>query len=171
VLRAQAGDRGALEQLLRAAEALLRPFLAAMIPDDALRGDVLQDVLVILYRRLGALREPRAFAAWVRRIASREIFRALRRQRRHERLYDDLPDDLPTGDAEPDPPSEELLRRLGGLLERVSPASRAVLALHYGEGLTLDEIAAVLDVPAGTVKSRLAYGLATLRRLLAGTPR
>lgn len=49
----------------------------------------------------------------------------------------------------------------------MSPASRAVVALHYLDGLTLDEIAAVLDLPAGTVKSRLAYGLAALRRVLA----
>ncbi|HEU0076403.1 MAG TPA: sigma factor-like helix-turn-helix DNA-binding protein [Longimicrobiaceae bacterium] len=58
-------------------------------------------------------------------------------------------------------------------LERISPAGRAVVALHYLDGLTLDETAAVLELPAGTVKSRLAYGLATLRRVLAedGIPR
>jgi RNA polymerase sigma-70 factor (ECF subfamily) len=46
----------------------------------------------------------------------------------------------------------------------VSPASRAVLILHFEEELTLPEIAAVLEVPLGTIKSRLAYGLATLRK-------
>ena len=55
---------------------------------------------------------------------------------------------------------------LPALLERVSPASRAVLALHYADDLSLDETAAVLDLHLGTVKSRLAYGLTTLRRLL-----
>jgi RNA polymerase sigma-70 factor, ECF subfamily len=47
---------------------------------------------------------------------------------------------------------------------RVTPASRAVLALHFKEELTLVEVAAVLDLPLGTVKSRLAYGLSALRR-------
>jgi RNA polymerase sigma-70 factor (ECF subfamily) len=46
----------------------------------------------------------------------------------------------------------------------VSPASRAVLILHFDEGLTLPEIAAVLELPLGTVKSRLTYGLSTLRK-------
>ena len=46
----------------------------------------------------------------------------------------------------------------------MTPASRAVLALHFKEGMTLPEVAAVLDIPLGTVKSRLGYGLATLRR-------
>ena len=60
----------------------------------------------------------------------------------------------------------ELLERLPELLRHVSPASRAVLALHYLDGLTLDETAAVLDLPMGTVKSRLAYGLSLLRKQL-----
>jgi RNA polymerase sigma-70 factor (ECF subfamily) len=48
----------------------------------------------------------------------------------------------------------------------VSPASRAVLNLHFQHDLTLAEVAVVLDIPLGTVRSRLAYGLAVLRRLL-----
>jgi len=168
VMRAQEGDRQALERVLRHAYDLLRPFAASMIRDAAAREDVLQEVLVVLYRKLRALREPRAFGGWARRIAIREIFRALRRQRRSERLYDELPHDLPAPEGDPAPPGAELMQRLPELLERVSPASRAVLALHYVDGLSLDEAAAVLDLPAGTVKSRLAYGLATLRRVLAG---
>lgn len=169
VLRAQAGDRPALEALLAHAGALLRPYAAAMLRDDAAADDVLQDVLVLLYRKLPTLREPRAFAAWARRIATREIFRALRKHRFAERTHEDLPPDLPA-EADASPP-DGLLERLPALLERVSPASRAVLALHYLDGLTLDEAAAVLDVPIGTAKSRLAYGLATLRRALAAESR
>ena len=165
VLCAQAGDRAALEALLHHAAALLGPYLAAMVRDDDLRADVLQEVLVLVYRKLGALREPRAFPAWARRIATREIFRALRRHRHEERTLEELPPDLPADAADPLPP-DGLLERLPALLERVSPASRAVLALHYLDGLTLDEVGAVLDLPSGTVKSRLAYGLATLRRLV-----
>lgn len=166
VLRAQAGDRAALEALLAHAETLLRPFAALMLRDRDAVDDVLQDALLIVYRKLGTLREPRAFAAWARRIAGREIFRALRSRRAHEQLHDELSPDLPGGAELPEPP-DGLLERLPALLDRISPASRAVLALHYLDDLSLDEIAAVLDLPIGTVKSRLAYGLATLRRALA----
>jgi RNA polymerase sigma-70 factor (ECF subfamily) len=167
VLRAQAGDRAALEALLAHADALLRPYATLMLRDADAAEDVLQDVLLAVYRKLATLREPRAFAAWARRIASREIFRALRGRRAYDQLHDELLPDLPA-EADPPAPPDGLLQRLPELLERVSPASRAVLALHYTDDLSLDETAAVLDLPIGTVKSRLAYGLATLRRALAG---
>lgn len=165
VLRAQAGDRAAVEALLAHADGLLRPYAKLMLRDADAAEDVLQDVLLAIYRKLGTLREPRAFGAWARRIASREIFRALRGRRAHDQLHDELPPDLPAG-ADPPAPPDGLLQRLPELLQRVSPASRAVLALHYIDDLSLDETAAVLDLPMGTVKSRLAYGLATLRRVL-----
>jgi RNA polymerase sigma-70 factor (ECF subfamily) len=62
-------------------------------------------------------------------------------------------------------PSGELLRQL---LETgtISPASRAVLMLHFEEDLSLPEISAILGIPLGTVKSRLAYGLNSIRRHL-----
>jgi RNA polymerase sigma-70 factor (ECF subfamily) len=51
-------------------------------------------------------------------------------------------------------------------MDGISPASRAVLALHFQEEMSLPEVAALLEVPLGTVKSRLAYGLASLRKRL-----
>ena len=53
------------------------------------------------------------------------------------------------------------------IANRISPASSAVLALHFQEGMPLAEIATVLELPLGTVKSRLAAGLAKLRAGLA----
>ena len=60
-------------------------------------------------------------------------------------------------------PPAELLQHVEDS-DAISPASRAVLLLHFKEDLTLPEVAAVLDLPLGTVKSRLSYGLATLRK-------
>jgi RNA polymerase sigma-70 factor, ECF subfamily len=51
----------------------------------------------------------------------------------------------------------------------IPAASRAVLALHFREDLSLPEVAAILEIPLGTVKSRLAYGLAALRKQLNQT--
>ena len=50
------------------------------------------------------------------------------------------------------------------MIDHVSPASRAVLLLHYQQQLSLEETAAVLAIPLGTAKSRLAYGVATIRK-------
>ena len=61
-------------------------------------------------------------------------------------------------------PLEESDSEFLSMVDRVSPASRAVLLLHFQQHLSLEEAAAILDIPVGTAKSRLAYGLATLRR-------
>jgi len=63
-------------------------------------------------------------------------------------------------------PSDEGLRALLDSAA-LSPASRAVLILHFQEDMPLAEVAAVLEIPVGTVKSRLAYGLTALRRHFA----
>ena len=62
--------------------------------------------------------------------------------------------------------SPELVKRLPELVGSLSPASRAVIVLFYLHEMSLVEAAAVLDIPVGTVKSRLAYGLESLRRRL-----
>jgi RNA polymerase sigma-70 factor (ECF subfamily) len=100
-------------------------------------------------------------------IATRETFRNLKRERRWRYQLKD--------EAElnmiPAPPTREelapdLLGRLPQLVANLSPASRAVIVLYYLHEMSLDETAAVLKVPIGTVKSRLAYGLESLPRRL-----
>ena len=58
----------------------------------------------------------------------------------------------------------ETLAALPSQLEKLSPASRVVLRMHYLDGLTHEEISEALEIAIGTVKSRLSYGLAALRR-------
>ncbi len=66
---------------------------------------------------------------------------------------------------EPDEPFDaDLIAQLPSRLDELSPASQIVLRMHYLEGLTHVEIAEALEVAEGTVKSRLAYGLAALRK-------
>jgi len=60
--------------------------------------------------------------------------------------------------------------RLLDWIDALPPASRAVIVLHYLEDMSLGEVAAVLEILPGTVKSRLAYGLVRLRRRAAGSP-
>ena len=160
MLRAQCGDREALELLLRAIQPSLHRYLRGLVgPSDA--DDVLQQVLITVARKLTWLEDPDLIRAWAFRIASRAGFRHLKRERRW-RGDDTGLDEIPA--PEP-PPREELLGRLA-TMDGVSPASRAVLVLHFQEEMTLAAIAAVLEVPLGTIKSRLAYGLAGLRKQL-----
>src|SRR5580658_8373865 len=159
VLLAQAGDRAALEQLLRNSHAPLRRYITRLAGAD-LADDILQETSIQIFRELPFLREPAVFHAWALRIASRIAITHLKRAHRWQPL-----DDAPLGTFTPDlavPPDAAFL----SLLDRVSPASRAVLLLHYQHDLSLEETAAILEIPIGTVKSRLHYGVSSLRKHL-----
>ena len=164
MLRAQCNDREALELLLRSVQPSLHRYLSSLVGTGH-ADDVLQDVFVLVCRKLSWLETPELFRPWAFRIASRAGFRHLRKERRRmERAEDDsVLDSMP---APHPPPSNELLAELLNS-EALSPASRAVLVLHFQEEMSLPEVAAILEIPLGTVKSRLAFGLAALRKHLA----
>ena len=163
VLLAQSDDREALELLLRSVQGSLNQYLSGLV-GRADAEDVLQQVLVLVYRKLVWLEDPELFRPWVFRIASRSAFRWLKQRKRlpGDSVHEIVLEDIPAPEARL---SDELLRELVAI-DGISPASRAVLVLHFVEELTLPEVAAILEVPLGTVKSRLAYGLAALRRHL-----
>jgi RNA polymerase sigma-70 factor (ECF subfamily) len=162
VLLAQTGDRPALEQLLRETHAPLRRYITSLVGAD-LAEDVLQETSIQIFRKLPFLREPAVFRPWTLRIASRIAFSHLKRARRWQPLDDALTEPLiiPSPNLG-EPPDAAFL----ALLDRVSPASRAVLLLHYQHDLSLEESAAILEIPIGTAKSRLHYGVSTLRKHL-----
>jgi RNA polymerase sigma-70 factor (ECF subfamily) len=161
VLRAQCDDREAVELLLRSVQPSLHRYLCSVVGRSS-ADDVLQDVLLLVCRKLAWLHTPELFRPWAYRIASRAAFRHLKKEKvwseqvREEALLDAAPAPEPR-------PTEEVLNNLLDS-DALSPASRAVLALHFQEELSLPEVAAILEIPLGTVKSRLAYGLAALRK-------
>ena len=165
VLQAQSGSHEALNELFRSVQEPLFRYIVSLVRDQHLAEDILQEVFIRIYRKLRWLREPEAFRAWTYQIASREAFRHLKRERRwSDQVRDEatltaLPSDGHGGEF----PSE-MIATLPQLVESLSPASRAVVVLFYLHEMSLVETAAVLDIPVGTVKSRLAYGLQTLRR-------
>jgi RNA polymerase sigma-70 factor, ECF subfamily len=162
VLLAQTGDRAALEQLLRDSYAPLRRYITRLV-GAALADDILQETSLQIFRKLPFLREPAVFRPWTFRIASRIAFLHLKRARRWQPLDDAPPEHLTIlNPSLGELPDEAFLT----LLEHVSPASRAVLLLHYQHDLSLEESAAILEIPIGTAKSRLHYGVSTLRKHL-----
>jgi RNA polymerase sigma-70 factor, ECF subfamily len=162
VLLAQAGDRAALEKLLRETHAPLRRYITRLV-GTTLADDILQETSLQIFRKLPFLREPAVFRPWTFRIASRIAFSHLKRARRWQPLDDASPEPLTT-------PSFDLGDSTGEafltLLDQVSSASRAVLLLHYQHDLSLEESAAILEIPIGTAKSRLNYGVNALRKHL-----
>lgn len=160
-MRAQTGNREALEMLLRSVQPALHRYICGLIgPLHA--DDVTQEVLLIVYRKLWWLTSADLFRPWMFRIASRTAFRFLKKERRwpeHRRADEELDTLVAPAPAPARGVVQELLKGL-----ELTPACRAVLLLHFEEEMPLQEVAAVLELPLGTVKSRLAYGLAAIRR-------
>jgi RNA polymerase sigma-70 factor (ECF subfamily) len=167
VLQAQAGDRGALDDLFRHLQVPLYGYLARLTGDRADAEDLLQDVFILVHRKLRWLRDPALFDAWAYRIASRLALKRLASERRGRKLevFEPTADEIAAAPA-PEAFMPELRPRLPELVGRLSPASRMVIVLHYLQERPLSEVADILGISDGTTKSRLAYGLATLRRLL-----
>jgi RNA polymerase sigma-70 factor, ECF subfamily len=164
ILRAQTGDKAAFDELLKSVQNALFRYIFRLVGEHGLAEDVTQEVFLIIYRKLRWLENPQLFRAWAYRIASREAFRRLKREKcwaeqiRDEEVLERISTLTSEEIYQP-----ELIEKLPVLISEVSPASRAVLILHYLDEMPLSEVAEILDISLGTVKSRLAYGLASLR--------
>jgi RNA polymerase sigma-70 factor (ECF subfamily) len=168
VLRAQGGDRDAFRALIDLYDRRLLYFVRRVLGDVDGALDVLQSVWLAAHRRLPGLRSAAAFRVWLYRIAHDQAVAELRRRARRPLLLEDLGPGEPPGDggdAEAAFEDAELVHAaLGGL----SADHRRVLTLRFLEDMTVEEIAQVVGCGPGTVKSRLHYARAALRRRIEG---
>ena len=163
VVRAQAGDRDALNRVLMQLQEPLYAHIVSVMGTRDAADDVLQEVLWTVARKIGSVRDPRWARAWAYRIANREAVRAAKRAKRYVAVTEELQDEETLPIAEP-VFDESLISELRERLTELPGGAQGVVRLHYLDGLTLVEIAEALEVPLGTVKSRLAYGLKFLRQ-------
>jgi RNA polymerase sigma-70 factor (ECF subfamily) len=155
VRAAQRGDAMAMAALVDE----LMPFVGRICGAIALQNgeDAAQEALIAVLRNLRRLEQPSALRGWVRTIATREAVRVARRARAESPLGD-------VQDARAGSSSPELGVEIRDQLERLDPEQRAVLVLRDLEGLGEQEVAELLRVPEGTVKSRLHRARARFRR-------
>ena len=162
VLRCQLGDKEAFNELLAAVESRLFAYVRRLSGDTDLAKDILQDVFLIIYRKIGWLNDPGLFLPWAYRIASRETLRVLKKKRPEIPVDEEVKRHITEiVETEFDP---ELIEKIPATLGNVSRSSREVLVLHYLEEMSIAETAEILDITVGTAKSRLAYGLAQIRK-------
>jgi RNA polymerase sigma-70 factor (ECF subfamily) len=150
---AQRGDGLARAELLDALAPVVCRWCGPIALQDA--DDAAQETMIAILRGLRGLRDPAALFGWARAIAVREAVRVARRAAREQAAeLADLP-------APGDP---MLAADIRDVLSRLTPEHRAVLMLRDLEGLDEHAAAAILRVPAGTVKSRLARARASFRK-------
>jgi RNA polymerase sigma-70 factor, ECF subfamily len=128
-----------------------------VLRNDAEAEDVAQEALLRAYRRFDRLRDAKRFRAWLVRIAFRLALDRLRSTKRRDQRETLWAQPAPQATAEDLAASSEFQSRLGRALEELSPKLRMVVLLAAMEGHTTDEVAKMLDLPAGTVKSRLFF--------------
>jgi len=173
VERAQARDRDAFEMLVEQHLGDVHRIAAAIAgPADAM--DITQETFVVAWQRLPSLRNPEAFAGWLRRICVNNARQRLRRTRRRGVVASldsgDPSRPIEVTDQRPDfRGAVEARAILEPAIERLNADQQALLALHYTLGYSIAEAAEVLGIRVGTAKSRLNAGLNALRKSL-GTP-
>ena len=171
VVRAQAGDRAAFEQLVH--RRLDRAFRTAraILGNEADARDATQEAFLRAWRERRRLRDPARFDAWLGRIlvnSCRQVLRGRRRRAVREIAVSDLFDPVESLRAQGAAPDERMaaMDSIERAFERLPAGERAILVLHHLECRPLTEISTALDVPVGTVKSRLHAARQSLERAL-----
>ena len=170
IARIAKGDRVALAELYERFQRPLFRYICQLTPDHSLAEEVLQDTLVAVWKGAGGFGGRSRVQTWLIGIARRQ---AHNRLRRHTPPITDLDSETGLPDSSPGPEAQVLTQfdheALAAALQRLSPSHREALHLSFVQGLSYQEIADVLGIPQGTVKSRLANAKRALRALLSET--
>lgn len=166
VLRCQRCDPGAAGDLVAMFEKPLLYYLRRMVQSEADAWDLVQETWVSIFRALPTLRDTRALPSFLYRTARNHALAHLRHVKADLRLYAAV--EVPSLDEnrEVDFTNEDAAAVHAGL-NQLSLPHREALTLFFLQELSIEEIASVLEIPAGTVKSRLHHAKQVLRKVLS----
>ncbi|HML18807.1 MAG TPA: sigma-70 family RNA polymerase sigma factor [Bryobacteraceae bacterium] len=176
----RAGMDDAYETLIRRFEHPVFNLISRLVDDPADSADVVQEVFLKVFRNIDSFRQDASLKTWIYRIAVNEARNQRRWFSRHRRrevgLDADPCDSHGYSDRLPDPGrspfesavDQETQALIEEALQQVNPNFRAALVLREIEGLSYEEIAEILGISLGTVKSRILRGRDALKKQLAG---
>jgi RNA polymerase sigma-70 factor (ECF subfamily) len=165
VLRCKRGETPALDELIRQWERRLLYFVRRLVASEEDAWDVLQQTWMAVLKGIRSLDNPQRLPTWLYRIArSKAIGHWRGHYRKQARIEEnrDLTELAASEEADPFGDAAQVHHALS----RISLDHREVLTLHFLEDLSLDQMAEVLGIPSGTVKSRLYYAKRALRAVL-----
>jgi len=182
VARLQAKEDAAYDELVRTYSASLFHVAYRMLGDSAEASDTVQEIFLKVFRNIGGFKGEAALKTWIFKIAFSEILNRLRWWRRRYRFATMSLDEPPNGNgsgiavvqtlASSSPTPEQLLQSkeeenaIQEALRKLSKDHRSIIVLRDIEGFSYSEIADVLEVSIGTVKSRLARARSDLKKSL-----
>jgi RNA polymerase sigma-70 factor (ECF subfamily) len=163
--RVATGDRAAFEQLYRRYYDRLFRFVLRVTGRMNLVEDVINDTMIVIWRKAGDYRAAAQASTWIFGIAYRKALKALSRELRAPELMDELPEvEQPPSDALD---REGLHAAIRQAVMRLPAEHRAVVDLTFFFNHSYEEAAQILGCPVGTVKSRMFHARAKLRPLLS----
>ncbi len=166
---ARTGDRAALDRLIKHWQPKLVSHAYRLCGDKEMALDIVQDAWIDICRSLSSLREVVTFPAWAFRIVTRRTADVIRKKQRNRRGNAALAAEPPPVDR-----SDELMNAsadklpLANALKLLPKDQYVAVALYYLEGFSIAEISVSLEVPAGTIKTRLMHARRKLRATLEG---
>ena len=167
VLRAQSGDRSAFSELVCLHSRGVTRMVFRMCGDFQLAEDAAQETFLQAWQHLPSYRPGMSLRNWLYRIA---VNAGIDMLRRNKRILPGSLNDMPLQDPAPGPEAvvsrEERIVFIQKAVLSLPEASRAVLVLREYEGMSYHEISDALDIPLGTVMSRLNYARSLLRKML-----
>ncbi len=166
--RAGRGDRIAFAELVRRHQGKVRALLLRLAGDRSLADDLAQEVFLRAYRGLVGFEGRSSFGTWLYRIS----YNVYLNHRTRSRSFAALPEDYDVRAAAPDDalsaPRADLRRDLGAAIEVLPDRYRAVIVLYYLQEVSYPEIAEILELPLGTVKTHLHRAKRLLRQQMGG---
>jgi RNA polymerase sigma-70 factor (ECF subfamily) len=164
VLQCQQGDPAGFERLVHRWQQPLLNYAFRLTGDWSAAQDAVQETWMVVIRSLVALKDVARFRTWLFRIASHKCQDHWRRDQSSRRFAEALQNQSDATTAAAPPNAERA--DIDVAFRRLPPESRTVLALMYLEDFSVGEIADVLSVPEGTVKSRLFHARQQLKKLM-----
>ena len=162
VLRCREGDENAFDQLVGQWHERLWHHAFRLTGHEDAAWDVTQDSWIGIGRGIGSLQDPAAFPGWAYRIVSNKCRDWIRREQRRRRGIRGYAEQF----VEASTDGSETFDSLREAMDKLSPPDQTILSLRYEEGFDTIEIAGILGIPEGTVRSRLHYTRKKLRVLL-----
>lgn len=161
VIAAQGGDTRSFDALFRVYNPALKRFAYRLSGDEQLAKDAVQETWITLSKTLRRLQDPRGFRIWAYKTVRWRVTDLARRLPPRSEPLDTVPENAA---AMLTPELEATSDQLSALMKVLPDAERQILALFYLEEMKMTEIAAVIELPVGTVKSRLNRARSRLRK-------